>query len=145
MLLIVWTISSTVLPATFIPYGFDDKFYWLLTFRFLFMLAICIPFDVPDDITVIKTTRNTMASLMGEKRCYQLSYLCLLIAALLLIPGYYLDVFIHYLAALLLSLIATAWMVDYSSKRMFSLPSYIMLDASMKLQTVLVCTAILIP
>lgn len=86
-----------------------------------------------------------MASLMGENRCYQLSYLCLLIAALLLIPGYYLDVCIHYLAALLLSLIATAWMVDYSSKRMFSLPSYIMLDASMKLQTVLVCTAILIP
>ena len=145
VLVIVWTVSTTVLPATFIPYGFDKKFYWLLAFRFLFTLAICIPFDVRGDITDIKTARRTMVSLMGEKLCYRLAYLCLLIGAILLIQGYYLDVPIYYLIALLLSLIATAWMVDYNGKHMFSTTSYIIPGASMILQTVLVCTAILIP
>jgi hypothetical protein len=112
VLVMVWTISTAVLPATFIPYGFDKKFYWLLAFRFLFMLAVCFPFAVRDDITDIKTVRRTMISLMGENLRYRLSYLCLVTGAILLIQGYYLDVPDNYLNALLLSLIETEWMVD---------------------------------
>jgi 4-hydroxybenzoate polyprenyltransferase len=145
VLVIVWTVSTTVLPATFIPYGFDEKFWWLLALRFLFMLAICIPFDVRDDITDVKTARHTLVSLIGEKKCYQFSYACLLATAILLIPGYYLHIPNLYLVGLWISIACTAWMVFYSSRHMFSPTSYIMLDASMLLQTVLVCTAMLIP
>ncbi|MES2646232.1 MAG: hypothetical protein V4717_05110 [Bacteroidota bacterium] len=145
VLVIVWTVSTSVLPATFIPYGFDEKFWWLLAFRFLFMLAICIPFDVRDDITDIKTARHTLVSLLGEKKCYQISYGCLFVSAMILVPGFFLNIPLFYLASLLVSLAFTAWMVYYSSKHVFSPTSYIMLDASMLLQTVLVCTAMLIP
>lgn len=145
VLVVVWTLATAVLPATFIPHGYNLEFWWAMAFRFFYMLAICIPFDVRDNITDAKTARHTLVSLFGEKGCYHLSYAAIVIAALLLLPGYFLAINRVQLFALGISLLLTGWMIYYSSRHIFSARSYIMLDAAMIIQALLVCAAILIP
>lgn len=145
ILVLVWTLSVTVVPATFIPYGFDAKFWWLLVSRFFYMLAICIPFDVRDDMADAKTVRNTMVSLFGEKACYQLSYASLVMAAICFWPVVMAGIPIITAVAMFVSLAITAWMVAYSNRHRFSPNSYLMLDGSMILQTLLIWIAMLIP
>lgn len=141
----VGTITTTVIPTTFIPYGFDSKFWWLATVRFFYMVAIYIPFEIRDEITDGKSYNATLVSIFGEEGCYKLSYAALGIAAFGVVPGLLIGVNILFLIMLLLSLIITGWMINYSSRQVFSPNSYMILEISMILQTLLICIPLLIP
>lgn len=135
---IAWVILTTVMPATFIPYGFDAKFWWLLFFRLLFIPALYIPAYLRNDINATRQVHHTPAPVASKKPSYLFSYAALIAAALSLIAGHTAGIPAWYLAAVLVSLLITVRMIKYSSQ-LSPVVSYLVPVAAIVLQTMLIC------
>jgi 4-hydroxybenzoate polyprenyltransferase len=80
----VWTAVTAVLPVAAVGKTLLAPVYLFYYFqRWLFMLALCLPFDVRDMHMDSRRGNMTVPVLIGEHATFRLCYLCLLLCALL--------------------------------------------------------------
>jgi hypothetical protein len=79
---VVWTISTYYLPASVLGIGFFEQPLIPLS-RFLFVLAITIPFDIRDVEQDRRRGLKTLPLVFGVKRTYQIAIGILVIVMLL--------------------------------------------------------------
>ena len=142
---IVCSFITTVLPASFIPYGFDNKFWWLLMFRFSWLLAllftskiVAIKIDHPKPVNETGT--------MSHRNGYLLiAYAAIATAIISFFFAFRTGFPLELIIALLVSLIITVLTIRYRLRHPFSLAALLLVSLCIILQTMLVCIATLIP
>jgi hypothetical protein len=144
-IIIAWLVSTIIIPATFIPFGFDRRFWWLLAVRFFYLLSVFIAAALQYELREAKTAKLSLVLLFGEEGSYKLCYAALAISAFGIVPGLFIGINILWLIPILISLVISGQMINYSRRHLFSPASHLLPAASMILQTLLVCIPLLIP
>jgi hypothetical protein len=140
---IVCTTCTTVIPATFIPYGFDTKFWWLLANRFFYLLAICILLATRYGMADMKSGSGVAS--LSEGRYYNLMYVALVISAFIVLPAVMSGISMRNAVALVIILVITAWAARYNRKHSILVNSIQLWVGILILQTLLIWIAVLIP
>jgi len=76
---LIWAIVSTVLPAVQLGYGFSTELVFLTLQRFLFVMAITIPFDIRD-LRIDSPDINTLPYKIGLRPARNVALVALLLA-----------------------------------------------------------------
>ena len=136
-LALLWTLVTVWFPVN--AWQTDPGLFTLVfAKRFVFMLALCLLFDVRDIEIDSKEHINTVAIVLGKKKSYMLSYVLLLVLVLLAFVQYFYLPQINFLIAIILSAIAT-WVTIESTKKNNSDYIYLAgIDGMMLLQALLV-------
>jgi hypothetical protein len=142
---LIWTISTTVIPTTFIPYGFDSKFWWLMVSRFLYLLAIYWPCSMMAASENNPSQEKTKPGFFGNKKDFVIIYPALVLATLSLLPAVAAGISIRHAIALVTSYTITAMLVKYSINHPLSTNGCLIREGGILLQTLLICIAVLIP
>lgn len=87
-LTIVWTAVTAVIPAVLVQYSNTQFFIVHIVTRFLFMLAICIPFDIRDMSIDKQENVVTLPLVFGEQKTKTLALICLMLYLVLVVGEY---------------------------------------------------------
>lgn len=104
---IIWAWTTVFIPL------FENQDNWTLTSlltleKMLFIFSITIPFDLRDAQIDRDSNVKTLIHSIGVKNSYRLSYLLLVLSAVLMLMGYFVHLIsMQYLAATILSYIGT--------------------------------------
>ncbi len=115
LLSLEWTLVTVWFPAD--QSGIDPTSYWLVFVRrFVFMFVLCLAFDIRDMHTDRLAGIRTMPVRLGSPMAYRIADLCLILFLLLSVwqlghTGNF--IFFH---AMLLSAMATKWMLEKTKK-----------------------------
>ena len=114
----VWSLATVILPVVHAAYPFDMDVYLLIVERFLFVIAITIPFDIRD-VNFDDKHLQTLPQLLGIDRAKWLALVALLIFELLLILQFFYGEVLRlpYLFALLLSAELSGLVVFFSHEK----------------------------
>lgn len=137
---IVWCISCVLLPVVELEKNYAisisaGETLLLSAKRFLFVIAITIPFDIRDLAQDKQHPLKTIPVLKGEKKAYLFALILLLSYLLLMLlfnKGF--DLAIIALAA---SLFLTAWLIINASRKRNEYYYFLFLDGTMLLQYLL--------
>lgn len=134
---VVWASVTVILPA--VESGKDFSLHRLMLLilqRFLFIVAITIPFDIRDMKSDQQTNTQTIPLLIGELNARRISVALLALFALISFEMHPLNIS----SALLLSTVLTLFCILYKPVRHFSQYHYLVLDGMIPLQAVAVMT-----
>jgi 4-hydroxybenzoate polyprenyltransferase len=133
----VWTVVTVLLPAVREGVGFGRDIAFMLAERFLFILAITIPFDIRDIEDDRRKQVISLAVSLGEKRARLLSYS--LVAAFALTVGFhYKDGFTGIAFGLLLSMAPVIYLVSRARAGASEFLYLLWLDGTMILQFLII-------
>jgi 4-hydroxybenzoate polyprenyltransferase len=139
LIAIVWSASTILLPIVQSGNSFDKAHVAaMLTERFLFILAITIPFDIRDLEADLDAGLKTIPMILNEKRAIILSYLLLLCFFLLSEIHYQLRNEWYISGAIALSALSTYVFLKFPYFRNKAYYHYGILDGTMLLQGILV-------
>ncbi len=135
----VWSAVTILLPVVHAEISFN-RAYVLLLFaeRFLFILAIAIPFDVRDMETDRKANLKTLPLLLNEDRSRRVSYFALLAFSVLVLFHYSWQSEWSIIVPLLTTAIITFFLLHSSRMREKPFYHHGYLDGTMLLQGLLV-------
>lgn len=143
LIALIWAVSTVMLPIWQSELNPDNlELFYLLTERFLFVFAICIPFDIRDIESDRASGLRTFPIIMGEKKSYAVAMICM--AAILPI------VFLHYinqpemLIPMLISILTGLYILGSTTLRNTKNYHYGILDGSMIFQSIIVYISYLI-
>lgn len=115
----VWTMVTAVVPVLLGPHSLSAPENVLHIFiRLLFMLGICLPFDIRD-IPVDKAAGvTTIPQIIGVRNTRNIAVACMLLYTGLLVPEYLLGMFHPILAAaLFITAVLNTFLVALSNER----------------------------
>ncbi len=87
-LVTVWTMVTAVVPIATGNVAFNQNTLLHISVRFIFMIAICIPFDIRDLHLDKEDAVITIPHLIGENRARWLAFACMLIYGILIMAEY---------------------------------------------------------
>ena len=137
---IIWTVITVWFPI-------DQSYYtstsFLLIFlrRFIFIFSLCIVFDIRDIEIDYKENIITIPIIAGVKKAYNISFILLVIFVLLSLIQYMRLQNIKEFTALLISAVATFFIIKYTQKNRSDLAYIVCLDGMMLLQAMLIMIA----
>jgi len=136
-LALLWTLVTVWFPVNGLE---TDRGLFTLVFakRFVFMLVLCLLFDIRDIAIDSKEHINTLAVVLGKKKSYLLSYLLLLVFVLLALIQYFYLPQMNFLIAMLISAIATWITIEITKKNNSDFIYLAGIDGMMFLQALLV-------
>lgn len=140
LIAMVWAVSSVLLPILELQHSkalsISPSDTLLLVFkRFLFVAAITVPFDIRDLFQDKMYALKTIPVILGEKKAYVFCQFLLLGYLLLLLlyrPATYPDI-----AAVVLNLAITGWLIFKSNIKKNEYYYFLYLDGTMLLQYLL--------
>lgn len=141
----VWSTITILLPVIHSENKIEDwRVFTMIIERFLFVLAITIPFDVRDMLDDSKTELKTIPLKIGEKKSSTLSLILISLFLVITIIHYVLTKQYFITIAYIISFITTIYFL--LNKKIQSLTNYYygILDGTMLLQGVLVILLYLI-
>ena len=135
----VWAAVTILLPVVHAEINFD-RMHVLLLFseRFLFILAIAIPFDIRDIESDRQASLKTIPILLNEHRSLRLSYVALLAFAVMVLFHYSWQQDWSILMPMLITAIITFFLLQSPRIRNKPFYHYGYLDGTMLLQGLLV-------
>lgn len=114
LIAIVWTFTTTILLVTESNNSISSKLIPLLLDRFLFVLAITIPFDIRD-LKFDKNEIKTMPMVFGVRGAKNIAFVCLFLSVLAVVYQYcYLDLSYRFLFSHALTCTIAFLFVTYS-------------------------------
>jgi 4-hydroxybenzoate polyprenyltransferase len=137
----VWTTVTAVIPLLLndnsLSYLIDNKLH--IASRFLFMLAICIPFDIRD----LKIDKYegviTIPQILGERKSVSISVLCMLLYIGIIVFEYSLGVYpLLLLSTLIIAALINVTIVYLTSSKQNEYYYIGLLDGTMIIQGVIV-------
>lgn len=139
ILSIIWTIVTVVFPILY--WNKDIGIYLFeLMMRFVFILPLCIVFDIRDvEIDRLNKIR-TLPQIIGTKNCYVLTHIFMNLFFVLAILQYLRYPYTHRLIAAFVTLILGTLAIAYSSKNQNYNFSLLVIDGLMIIYSVLVFT-----
>ncbi len=137
ILALVWTISTVFLPLQDTQW-FSNPIVWLvMARRFLFMLALCLPFDIRDVEKDKIQGIDTVPNVIGVQRTYRLINQILLLIFVLTLPAFLLGAW-GITTAILFSVLFTGTIVYLSRQNKHPLMYLGAIDGMILLQALLV-------
>lgn len=138
-LTIVWTMATAVVPIILIdPEPFTSFNLLHIAVRFIFLIAICLPFDIRDLEIDKADDISTVPHLIGENKTRGLAFIFMLTYSLLIIMEYYFNMFrTGIFIALMASAMINTYLVLMSSSKRSEYFFVAALDGTMILQGVL--------
>lgn len=138
----VWTMVTAVLPVLPGSVPFDQNAVLHIIVRFVFMIAICIPFDIRDLQLDKEEDVITIAHLTGEKSARWLAFAFMIVYGILIILEYMLKMINPEVMAALLSCAAISAVIVLMSSTKRSEYFYVAgIDGTMLVQGGLVLLA----
>lgn len=143
LIALIWSVSTVMLPIWQSELSPNKlELFYLLAERFLFVFAICIPFDIRDIESDRSSGLKTFPIIMGEKKSYNVAMICM--AAILPIA------ILHYLhqpeilIPMLISILFGLYILGSKTVRNVKNYHYGILDGSMIFQSLIVYLSYLI-
>lgn len=81
----VWTMVTAVVPVLLANTAFSQNIVLHIIVRFVFMIAICIPFDIRDLQLDKEDAVITIPHLIGEKNAKWLAFACMVVYGILIL------------------------------------------------------------
>ena len=134
---LLWTLVTVWLPATGMHYD-TGLFIFIFFKRFIFMMILCLLFDMRDIEIDRSQNIRTLAVLLGRKKSYFFAYLLTALFIIACILQYLYLPRPNFLLAMLISIFITAIIIELTKK---SNSDYIYLagvDGMMLLQSILI-------
>jgi 1,4-dihydroxy-2-naphthoate octaprenyltransferase len=137
ILALVWTISTVFLPLQD-PHWYAHPIVWLvMARRFLFMIALCLPFDIRDVEKDQLQGIATVPNVIGVQRTYRLINQILLAIFVLTMPAFFLGAW-GITTAILFSVVFTGIIIYLSRQNKHALMYLGAIDGMILLQALLV-------
>jgi 4-hydroxybenzoate polyprenyltransferase len=136
-LALLWTLVTVWFPVN-VWQTDHGLFAFVFAKRFVFMLVLCLLFDVRDIEIDSKEQINTLAVVLGKKKSYRLSYILLLLFVALSFLQYYYLPQINFLIAMIVSAIATWITIEITKKTNSDFIYLAGIDGMMLLQPILI-------
>ena len=133
----VWTIVTSLLPML-ARHQSPADYPFEIILRFVFMLVLCIAFDIRDMQTDREAGIYTLPNRIGIRNSYRLMYAGLLLFAVLSVLQYSRYPSVERLVGALLTVAATLWAIDYTRKHPSDRAYLAYIDGMMLLYAVLV-------
>lgn len=111
----VWTIVTSVLPVLYWGHSVADYPYEI-AMRFVFMLTLCVAFDIRDMQTDKEAGIITLPNVLGLKGCYKLMTIAMLLFVVMSVVQYMRHPSLGRLVGELIVAGATKLVIDYSKK-----------------------------
>lgn len=134
---LLWTLVTVWLPATGMHYD-TGLFFFIFFKRFIFMMILCLLFDMRDIEIDRSQNIKTLAVLLGRKKSYLFAYLLIALFIIACILQYLYLPRPNFLIAMLISIFITSIIIELTKK---SNSDYIYLagvDGMMLLQSILI-------
>lgn len=134
---LLWTLVTVWFPVNSMPH--DTGLYAIIFIkRFLFMMVLCLLFDMRD--VEIDRSENilTPAVILGREKSYKLAYLLLSLFVLMAIIQYLYYPHLGFLLAMICSSVATYFVIELTRKNNNDVVYLAGIDGMMLLQAVLV-------
>lgn len=136
-LTLLWTLVTVWLPAN--TQHFDTPLFWFVFVkRFVFMLALCLLFDVRDREIDEEKGIRTFPVILGKKGSYVMAYLLLIMLTILSILQYFYWPQLGFLIAMLTSVAATFITIEATKKSNSDIIYLAGIDGMMLLQSLLI-------
>lgn len=136
-LALLWTLVTVWFPVN--KMGYDPYlFSFVFAKRFVFMLVLCLLFDVRDIEIDSKEKINTLAVMIGKKKAYSVSYLLLIVFVIFSFAQYFYFPQTGFLMAMLVSAMGTYATIEFTKKNNSDLIYLAGIDGMMLLQAMLV-------
>jgi 4-hydroxybenzoate polyprenyltransferase len=129
----VWAVVGVILPAVDAGYPLNGRLYAELISRFVFVLALCMPFDLRDEPIDRSHGMRTLPVLLGRKPTEYLAYLLLVLQLAMLVPFLPLGSSVLLTISLLYAAFATRYAISSGHDLAFSAG----VDGALVLQAVL--------
>ncbi|MBK7816761.1 MAG: UbiA family prenyltransferase [Sphingobacteriaceae bacterium] len=134
-----WSATTVLLPLIQTGQAFDTQHVSLILIeRFVFVLAITIPFDIRDMEADRAANTKTIPLLLGEKRSMIISYSCILIFLAISLFHYNILNQGFIAMAMVISALSTFVFLKWDTAKRYSLYHYAVLDGTIILQGLLV-------
>ncbi|HUX84301.1 MAG TPA: UbiA family prenyltransferase, partial [Chitinophagaceae bacterium] len=133
----VWTLITVWFPVVTLR-RITSSFMLVFAGRFLFLFALCLAFDIRDKPSDAREGIHTLPVMLGVKACYQLIRLSLVLFVAIAILHFRETGRFLVLNGMILSALATYFMVEYSRTRSSDLVYLAGIDGMMLLQALLV-------
>ena len=134
---LLWTMVTVWFPVSQAYYT-DVSFLLIFLRRFIFILILCLVFDIRDTEVDGKENRRTIPVIMGISKAYVVCYILLIVFVLLSLVQYLKIPDIAQLNSMLISAGATFIMIKYTQKNQSDLAHLACIDGMMLLQAILV-------
>lgn len=138
----VWTLITVWFPVVNLG-RITPAFMVVFAGRFVFMFALCLAFDIRDKSSDETEAIRTLPVVLGIKSCYQIILLALVGFVALAIWEFRISLQFMQLNALIISALATYFMIEYSRKNASDMVYLAGIDGMMLLQALLVIAATL--
>lgn len=140
-----WMAVTSILPVAAAGKNVVEVRYLFYYFiRWLFMLAICLPFDIRDMRADERAQNMTVPVLLGQKNTFILCYACLALHVLLPFAGVAVQWYPVEVALLNIpATVLTAWCTLYSSRHLKDDFSWFLLDSNFVLRACIIGSALL--
>ena len=136
-LALLWTLVSVWFPANAMPYD-TILFSFVFVKRFVFMLILCLLFDVRDYQVDFEKNIRTFPVILGIKNAYSFAYLLLILLSLLSLFQFWYLKQPGFLIAMVISILATAFTIRYTKKNNSDIVFLAGIDGMMLLQAALI-------
>jgi 4-hydroxybenzoate polyprenyltransferase len=114
----VWTMVTAVVPILLVSTTFNQSAVLHISVRFIFMVAICIPFDIRDLQLDKEDAVITIPHLTGEKNAKWLAFACMTLYGILILLEYWSEMInLPVMAALISCAVISAIIVLMSSTK----------------------------
>jgi len=132
----VWTTVTAIIPAILNHVTlFSPITVFHFFSRFIFMIAICIPFDIRDLKIDQAEDISTLTQKFGEQNTRMIATFCMLLYCMLIIAGFILRMYPHkILLALMISSIINGLLVFMSNTKRGEYFYVVLIDGTMILQ-----------
>jgi len=134
-----WTMITVILPL--VQYGptiSTIEIAGIVTARFFFILALCIPFDIRDIEIDKRAGLKTIPNNIGEENSYRLAYMSLLISALIGLIHYLNSATPYFALSIGISAIISAIAIYNANKRLNNLYLYGVIDGQIIVQSIFI-------
>lgn len=136
-LALLWTLVSVWFPANTMFYD-PVLFTFVFVKRFVFMLILCLIFDVRDYEIDLEKNIRTFPIILGIKSAYSFAYLLLILLALLSLFQFWYLKQNGFLIAMVISILATAFAIQLTKKNNSDIVYLAGIDGMMLLQAALI-------
>jgi 4-hydroxybenzoate polyprenyltransferase len=141
-LVLVWTMVTATIPLLLANEPINASHLLHITERFLFLTAICIPFDIRDLKIDKEDNIQTLPHILGESTATRIGLLCLCISGILILMESVGDsITIKTFVALILSTLVTAILIAATSSKRNEYFYVAGIDGTMLIQGVLILMA----
>ncbi len=133
----VWTIVTAVLPILYWDKQLGAYPFEILI-RFIFMLALCIAFDIRDMQTDMDASIYTLPNSIGVKNSYRLIHIAIVLFAILSVVQYIRYPSLQRLSAEMITAITTMGVIHYTKRHPSDRVYLALVDGMMLLYAVLI-------